>query len=73
MKNQTVKQHLGKRQEMEKQNGNDRKRSVDGLRRVGRWAAAFLLAGFLAGGTATALLTKTNPLKSIVKLIKNIV
>ena len=34
-----------------------------------RW----LLAGFLAGGTATALLTKTNPLKSIVKLIKNIV
>ena len=48
MKNQTVKQHLGKQQEMEKQNGNDRKRSVDGLRRVGRWAAAFLLAGFLA-------------------------
>ena len=34
-----------------------------------RW----LLAGFLAGGTASALLTKTNPLKSIVKLIKNIV
>lgn len=51
MKNQTVKQHLGKRQEMEKQNGNDRKRSVDGLRRVGRWAAAFLLAGFLAGAS----------------------
>ena len=48
MKNQTVKQHLGKQQEVEKQNGNDRKRSVDGLRRVGRWAAAFLLAGFLA-------------------------
>lgn len=46
MKNQTVKQ-----QEMEKQNGNDRKRSVDGLRRVGRWAAAFLLAGFLAGAS----------------------
>ena len=51
MKNQTVKQHLGKRQEMEKQNGNDRKRSVGGLRRVGRWAAAFLLAGFLAGAS----------------------
>lgn len=51
MKNQTVKQHLGKQQEMEKQNGNDRKRSVDGLRRVGRWAAAFLLAGFLAGAS----------------------
>lgn len=51
MKNQTVKQHLGKRQEMEKQNGKDRKRSVDGLRRVGRWAAAFLLAGFLAGAS----------------------
>lgn len=46
MKNQTVKQ-----QEMKKQNGNDRKRSVDGLRRVGRWAAAFLLAGFLAGAS----------------------
>lgn len=51
MKNQTVKQHLGKQQEMKKQNGNDRKRSVDGLRRVGRWAAAFLLAGFLAGAS----------------------
>lgn len=51
MKNQTVKQHLGKQQKMEKQNGNDRKRSVDGLRRVGRWAAAFLLAGFLAGAS----------------------
>lgn len=51
MKNQTVKQHLGKQQEMEKQNGNDRKRSVDGLRRVGRWAAAFMLAGFLAGAS----------------------
>ncbi len=35
----------------------------------GRW---FLL-GVLAGGAASALLTKTNPLKSIVKLIKNIV
>ena len=46
MKNQTVKQ-----QEMEKQNGNDRKRSVGGLRRMGRWAAAFLLAGFLAGAS----------------------
>lgn len=34
-----------------------------------RW----LLAGFLAGGAASALLTKTNPLKVIVKLIKNIV
>ena len=51
MKNQTVKQHLGKQQKMEKQNGNDRKRSVGGLRRVGRWAAAFLLAGFLAGAS----------------------
>ena len=51
MKNQTVKQHLGKQQEMEKQNGNDRKRSVGGLLRVGRWAAAFLLAGFLAGAS----------------------
>ena len=51
MKNQTVKQHLGKQQKMEKQNGNDRKRSVDGLRRVGRWAAAFLLAGFIAGAS----------------------
>ena len=51
MKNQTVKQHLGKQQEMKKQNGNDRKRSVGGLRRVGRWAAAFLLAGFLAGAS----------------------
>lgn len=51
MKNQTVKQHLGKQQEMEKQNGNDRKRSVGGLCRVGRWAAAFLLAGFLAGAS----------------------
>lgn len=51
MKNQTVKQHLGKQQEMEKQNGNDRKRSVGGLRRMGRWAAAFLLAGFLAGAS----------------------
>ena len=51
MKNQTVKQHLGKQQEMEKQNGNDRKWSVGSLRRVGRWAAAFLLAGFLAGAS----------------------
>ena len=34
-----------------------------------RW----LLIGFLAGGAASAWLTKTNPLKSIVKLIKNIV
>lgn len=51
MKNQTVKQHLGKQQEMEKQNGNDRKRSVGGLCRVCRWAAAFLLAGFLAGAS----------------------
>lgn len=34
-----------------------------------RW----LLAGFLAGGAASALLTKTNPLKAIVKLIKSIV
>ena len=34
-----------------------------------RW----LLIGFLAGGAASALLTKTNPLKAIVKLIKNIV
>ena len=44
MKNQMVKQ-----QEME--NGNSGKRSVDGLRRAGRWAAAFLLAGFLAGAS----------------------
>lgn len=51
MKNQTVKQHLGKQQEMKKQNGNDRKRSVGGLRRVGRWAVAFLLAGLLAGAS----------------------
>lgn len=49
MKNQTVKQHLGKQQEME--NGNGGKRSVGGLRRAGRWAAAFLLAGFLAGAS----------------------
>ena len=49
MKNQTVKQHLGKQQEMENQNGG--KRSVGGLRRAGRWAAAFLLAGFLAGAS----------------------
>lgn len=35
----------------------------------GRW---FLL-GLLAGGAASALLTKTNPLKPIVELIKNIV
>ena len=35
----------------------------------GRW----FLFGFLAGGIASALLTKTNPLKTIVKLIKNIV
>lgn len=34
-----------------------------------RW----LLIGFLAGGAASALLMKTNPLKAIVKLIKNIV
>ncbi len=34
----------------------------------GRW---FLL-GLLAGGAASAWLTKTNPLKTIVKLIKNI-
>lgn len=34
-----------------------------------RW----LFVGFLAGGAASALLTKTNPLKVIVKLIKNIV
>lgn len=33
----------------------------------------WLLAGFLAGGAASAWLTKTNPLKAIVKLIKNIV
>lgn len=44
MKNQTVKQ-----QEME--NGNGGKRSVGGLRRAGRLAAAFLLAGFLAGAS----------------------
>lgn len=36
---------------------------------IWRW----LLAGFLAGGAASALLTKTNPLKTIVKLIKKIV
>ena len=48
MKNQTVKQHLGKQQEME----NERKRTATGgLRRAGRWAAAFLLAGFLAGAS----------------------
>ena len=51
MKNQTVKQHLSKQQIMEKQNGNNRKRGVGGLRRAGRWAAAFLLAGFLAGAS----------------------
>lgn len=34
-----------------------------------RW----LLIGFLAGGAASAWLTKTNPLKAIVELIKNIV
>lgn len=34
-----------------------------------RW----LLVGFLAGGATSALLTKTDPLKAIVKLIKNIV
>ena len=33
----------------------------------------WLLVGFLAGGAASAWLTKTNPLKAIVKLIKNIV
>lgn len=49
MKNQTVKQHLGKQQEME--NANSGKRSVGGLRRAGRWAATFLLAGFLAGAS----------------------
>ena len=49
MKNQTVKQHLGKQQEME--NANSGKRSVGGLRRAGRWAAAFLLAGLLAGAS----------------------
>lgn len=49
MKNQTVKQHLGRQQEMENQNGG--KRSVGSLRRAGRWAAAFLLAGFLAGAS----------------------
>lgn len=66
MKNQTVKQHLGKQQEMEKQNGNDRKRSVDGLRRVGRWAAAFLLAGFLAGASfGTAGMDRVNAAQTI--------
>ena len=49
MKNQTVKQHLGKQQKME--NANSGKRSVGGLRRAGGWAAAFLLAGFLAGAS----------------------
>ena len=34
-----------------------------------RW---WLLFGFLAGGTAASLLTKTNPLKTIVQLIKQI-
>lgn len=33
----------------------------------------WLLTGFLAGGAASALLTKTNPLKTIVSLIKRIV
>ena len=51
MKNQTVKQHLGRQQIVENQNGNNRKRGVGGLRRAGRWAAAFLLAGFLAGAS----------------------
>ncbi len=51
MKNQTVKQHLGKQQIVENQNGNNRKRGVGGLRRAGRWAAAFLLAGFLTGAS----------------------
>jgi hypothetical protein len=32
----------------------------------------WLLFGFLAGGTAASLLTKTNPLKTIVQLIKQI-
>lgn len=32
----------------------------------------WLLTGFLAGGAASALLTKTNPLKTIVSLIKRI-
>lgn len=33
----------------------------------------WLLAGFLAGGAASALLTKTNPLKAIFSLIKKVV
>ena len=52
MKNQTVKHYHGKQQEMEQQSGNGRRRIMPGgLRRVGRWAAAFLLAGFLAGAS----------------------
>ncbi len=50
MQNQTVKHHLGKQQKMENKNGNGRKRTATGgLCRAGRWEAAFLLAGFLAG------------------------
>ena len=48
-------------------------RTVERTKRPPATWYRWLLAGFLAGGTATALLTKTNPLKSIVKLIKNIV
>ncbi len=52
MKNQTVKHYHGKQQEMEQQSGNGRRRIMPGgLRRAGRWAAAFLLAGFLAGAS----------------------
>ena len=49
------------------------RRTVERMKRPPATWYRWLLAGFLAGGTATALLTKTNPLKSIVKLIKNIV
>ena len=52
MQNQTMKHHLGKQQKMENRNGNGRKRTATGgLRRAGRWAAAFLLVGFLAGAS----------------------
>lgn len=48
-------------------------RTVERTKRPPATWYRWLLIGFLAGGAASAWLTKTNPLKAIVKLIKNIV
>lgn len=48
-------------------------RAAEQIREPAAVWCRWLLVGFLAGGAVSAWLTKTNPLKAIVKLFKNIV